>query len=478
MAKCGCNPLCTCRLNDGTCMDVVGLGTPTNPYKVNVEIDNNTILCSGSGLQRTINTDDTNTVDITGNGSVANPLKMDVILTPDANVPDPEALGTGNLIGSLPTVGTGGIYLSCEDVQDCIGAAVAEMLAGDCLFYDDTTNALNLQICPEPNGLECVPVGDANCPAGGLAVFPSSDAGNGLTIGTDGRLFTTPFNVSAGNCLQPLTQAGTVADPYIIAPQVAPEPNGLECIVGQGLAVDPSTDPNNALTFGTDNRLFADICFNSLPSVIQIGQGGACFEATGDGCTNPYTIITRISDDPCNGLCCRADGLFVQRNQTPNPNAVGAFSENWNVGPFNGTFNGTVVMAPRCVNLTNPSNCKTLCGNVLFSGVVDIRKNSGNFVIHFETSLTGPGGPWTSAVSAAQLDPDPPTPQPMRGVFTLNGDVNQAFCLAPGASQQVCFRISLDGFFLVNGIIANSDRSAAVTSQWSQAVNTCPQEDK
>lgn len=473
MARCGCNPSCACVIKDGTCIDVKGIGTPSNPYVFNVKVDGTSITCSPNGLNRTIFTVDTNTVDISGAGTAADPLKMDVILTPDANVPDPDGLGTGNLIGSLPAVGTGGIYVSCEDIQDCVGAALSNMLVGDCLIYDDAANAMTLQICPEQNGLECVPVGDAACPAGGLAVFPSSDANNALIIGTDGRLFTPPFTVTAGPCLQPITQAGTPADPYIIAPQVAPELNGLECIVGQGLAVIPSSDPDNALVFGTDNRLYADLCFNVLPSQIRIGEAGACFESTGDGCVTPYTIITRLSDDPCQGMCCRPDGLFVFLNTDDLPAPVGAANENWQAGPFNGTFNDLVLMAPRCVSITNTSGCKTMFVNVLVGGTVDIQKNSGNFVVQFQTSLTGVGGPWTSAVTAAALDPDPPTPQATRGKYTLNGADFQAVELAPGASQQVCFRIVADGFFLANGIINNSDRTASISGEWGDNVGTC-----
>lgn len=474
MARCGCNPSCACLIIDGSCMDVKGIGTPSNPYVFDVQLAGTSLTCGANGLQRSLTSVDTNTVDISGDGSLANPLKMDVILTPDANVPDPEALGTGNLIGSLPAVGTGGIYLSCEDVQDCVGAALAELLAGDCLIYDDATNAITVQICAEPNGVECVPAGDPNCPTGGLAVIPSTDPNNGLIIGTDGRLFTPPFQVTVGNCMQPLTQAGTPADPFILAPQVAPEPNGLECIPGVGLAVIPSSDPGNGLVFGTDNRLFVDNCFNSLPTQLRVGEVGPCIETIGDGCTTPFQLIIRLSDDICQGLCCRPDGLFAFQNPTGVPIAQSLFSENWNAGPFNGTFNDTVVMAPRCMNVTNIGQCKTMLVNVNFSGVTHLRKNSGNFVVKFETSLNGPGGPWVTAVSAAALDPDPPSPQLTSAVYTLNGDVLQAFELAPGQVQQICYRIVVDGFALVNGRIPNSDRSASAFFTWGQSVNACP----
>lgn len=365
--------------------------------------------------------------------------------------------------------------MSCEDVQDCVGAALSNLLIGDCLIYDDVANAMTLQICAEPNGLECVPVGGPGCATGGLAVFPSSDPNNSLTIGTDGRIFTPPFSVAAGACLQPITQAGTPADPFIIAPLIAPEQNGLECIPGTGLAVIPSSDPNNALVFGTDNRLFVDNCFNVLPSQIVVGQNGACFESTGDGCTVPYTIITRLSDDPCQGICCRADGLFVFSNPTSVPGLTTIFNQpHFAVGPFNGNFNETVIIGPTCVNVTNPSSCKTLVLTVGVHGQINMQKTAGNFVLHFETSLTGPGGPWTTGVSIAQLDPDPPTPQPTHGRSSLDGFQRQLVELAPGASQQFCARMTLDGFFLINGQIFDSSALSFVTGIWGQSVNTCP----
>lgn len=477
MAKCGCNPSCSCRIEGNSpCLKVSGIGTPSNPYQADVIVDGTSITCDATGLHRVINTLDTNTVDISGNGTAANPLKMDVILTPNAGVPDPDGLGTGNLIKELPGPG-GGIYVGCEDVQDCVGAALADLLVGDCLVYDDVANAMTLQICSGPNGVQCVPAGDPTCPAGGLAVIPSSDPNNALTIGTDGRLYSPAFSITAGPCLAPLTQAGTPADPFILTPQVAPEPNGLECIPGAGLAVIPSSDPNNGLTFGADNRLFSNICFKTAPTQIHVGENGPCIETIGNGCDVPFQVILRLSDDPCQGICCRADGLFVFSNPTPSPNAQIPFSENWqNQGPFNGTFNDMVLMAPRCATLTNPSNCKTLLGSIVFSGTVDLQKNAGNFVLKFETSLTGPGGPWKTSVSAAALDPDPPTPQPVRLISTLDGPDNQAFQVPPGGSQQVCVRITVDGFFLNTGRINNSDRTFQMFSNWGQTVNACPQE--
>src|SRR5690242_2037369 len=124
MARCGCNAKCYCVLKGVDCMKVVGLGTPISPYIASVKVDNVTLFCENNKLTRKIVTQDTNTVDIEGNGSLSTPLEMHVIRTPDANVPDPDALGFPNLVKERPNiVGPDfGIYVSCEDVQDCVGA--------------------------------------------------------------------------------------------------------------------------------------------------------------------------------------------------------------------------------------------------------------------------------------------------------------------------------------------------------------------
>src|SRR5688572_7076169 len=151
MARCGCAPMCNCAMTAGACTTVTGDGNPDNPYKFEVTVDNASVFCTPAGLEARLFTIDTNTVDLTGDGTQANPLMADVILTPDGNVPDPDALGTGNLIKEIPGPG-GGIYVSCEDVQDCVGAAVSQLTVSDCLEYIDATNTITVRLCAAPNG--------------------------------------------------------------------------------------------------------------------------------------------------------------------------------------------------------------------------------------------------------------------------------------------------------------------------------------
>src|SRR5689334_19266572 len=128
MARCGCTPKCSCVFESGSCAEVEitfasggDCGPPTPSYAVNVKTDNQTVFCGAGGLNSAITHEDTNTVTIQGTGTAGSPLEAHVIRTPDANVP--EDLGFGNLIKELPGAG-GGIYVSCEDIQDCVGSAI------------------------------------------------------------------------------------------------------------------------------------------------------------------------------------------------------------------------------------------------------------------------------------------------------------------------------------------------------------------
>lgn len=463
MARCGCAPVCSCSIVDGSCTTVTGSGTPDNPYKIEVSVDNSSIFCTPNGLEARLNTIDTNTVDLEGNGTVATPLEAHVIRTPDGNVPDPDALGTGNLIKELPGPG-GGIYVSCEDVQDCVGAAISQITVSDCLEYEDATNTIHVLICAAPNGLECLAPGDPDCPTGGLLVTPSSDTGNGLGFGTDNRLlFTSPF-ITQGDCLI-ITGTGTPGDPFVVTPQVAPELNGLECVPGQGLLVFPSSDANNGLTFGTDQRLYVDRCpFIVGASQLLFGNGGPCFELIGDGCNTPLQAILRISDDPCNGLECRGDGLFVEADPTALPDPV-TRTDNTpgfpGLGPFNGTNPLLVVDGPVCINITNPSPCRNMITTVNVTGFTDVGRQNGSMSAQFEIS-DNPGGPWQTIHRNAQAEPTPPSRHTLNASFQGNNVL-----IPPGGNRQVCIRTTVSFQAAQTGRLFFSERTLSLVGSWA-----------
>lgn len=444
MARCGCVEKCNCILENGVCTEVAvtitsgGCGSGTLSYAIDVTPDGQTVFCGPGGLNAVLNTIDTNTVDLSGIGTAGNPLQADVILTPNANVPDPDALGTGNLIDSLPGPG-GGIYVSCEDVQDCVGAAIGQINAADCLNYDDATNTIQVLICAEPNGIECVPVGDPDCPTGGLSVIPSADASNSLEFGTDDRLFAAASAIAPGDCMT-FTGAGTQADPFVVSPQIAAEQNGIECVPGQGLLVAPSAQAGNGLVFGGDQRLFIDRCpFVNAGSQVLVGNTGPCFELVGGtDCVTPMVATLRLSDDICQGLECRADGLFVEVDQTELP-PIAEFSSVFGpFGPFNGNINPDLtVFGPFCITMTNPSPCRNMVVSGRLTGFAEVGRTAGAFRTIFDVSESGnPAGPYFNISQMGAHNPNPASRITSNATWTGND-----FTIGPGASKTECFRL-------------------------------------
>lgn len=467
MARCGCTPKCNCIINNGVCTKVTGDGSAAKPYVINIATDDQTIFCTGAGLQARLNTQDTNTVDLTGDGTPGNPLMADVILTPDGNVPDPDALGTGNLIKEIPGAG-GGIYVSCEDIQDCVGSAI-DIDASDCLEYDDATNTISIKICGEPNGIECAPVGSVDCPTGGLLVKPSSDPDNSLTFGTDNRLYAPSAAILPGDCMT-FTGAGTVADPFVISPQVAQEPNGLECIPGQGLAVIPSSDPGNNLVFGADQRLYINRCpLVQGGSQVLTGNTGPCFELQGGDCNVPMVATLRLSDDTCQGLICGNDGLYVQIDPTdlpPNPQITINIPP---AGPFNGAIPADTIfiVPPTCITITNNSTCRFMLTDGILSGFAETGRTSGAFRLAFDINGNGNGiGPWFSVSQMGQANPQPASRQTANAIWT--GD--EIGAVAGGGTRSICVRVQFNatdpGQPVVNGRVFGGQLTLTLTGKW------------
>lgn len=462
MARCGCAPMCNCVITAGRCNTITGSGNPDDPYIIEVTVDNASVFCTPAGLEARLFTIDTNTVDLSGNGTQADPLTADVILTPDGSVPDPDAVGFGNLINLGPT----GIYVSCEDVQDCVGAAITQLAVSDCLEYEDATNTIRVLICGEQNGVECAGPGVIpGCPDGGLSVIPSSDPSNALTFGTDGRLFAAGTAIQAGDCLI-ITGTGVPANPFVLTPQVAPELNGLECVPGQGLLVFPSGDANNGLTFGTDQRLWVDRCpFLIGASQILFGNAGPCFELVGDGCNIPLQATLRISNQLCQGLECRPDGLFVESEATPLPDPVNLTTNTPGfpgLGPFNG--NGAQqVEGPVCINITNPSTCRNMVTTASLRGFTDVGRQNGQMEARFEVADNA-GGPFVVVHRNGQAEPQPPSRLTQNAEWTGN-----AITIPPGGSRQFCSITTVNFAGAQTGRLFFSERTLTLVGKWSSS---------
>lgn len=475
MARCGCVEKCSCVFKEGVCAEVEiqvtsdgGCISPTFSYGVNVQTDNQTVFCGPGGLNAVLTSQDTNTVDLSGTGTAASPLEAHVIRTPDANVPDPEALGTGNLIKELPGAG-GGIYVSCEDIQDCVGAAI-DVNTADCLEYNDATNTIGILICAEPNGIECAPAGSPGCPTGGLLVSPSADVDNSLVFGTDGRLYAAAAAIAPGDCMV-FTGAGTQADPFVMSPQIASEPNGIECVPGTGLLVTPSTDAGNRLTFGVDQRLFVNNCpIVNGGDQLLFGNVGPCFEFQGGDCGVPIVATLRISDDVCQGIQCRPDGLYVNVNDAdapPNPQITvnfGAF------GPFNGNIPADTVfiVPPTCITITNNSNCRFMLSNGTLSGFADTGRDAGAFRLAFDIDANGDTlPPWFAVSQFGQANPMPASRQTANAIWS--GD--EIGVPAGGGTRSLCVRVQFNatdpGAPVVNGRVFSGQFTLSLVGRYN-----------
>ncbi|MFF3096819.1 hypothetical protein [Streptomyces cyaneofuscatus] len=120
---------------------------------------------------------DSATVDLTlsGDGSAGTPYSITGAVVLDPTPPQ----GGGNLIQA----GADGIFLECADVRGCVSA-------GDGAAYDEATGVISAR--------------------------PSTDAGNSLSLGTDGGLLVpTADQLTVGCGLQ---GEGTAADPLAVFP--------------------------------------------------------------------------------------------------------------------------------------------------------------------------------------------------------------------------------------------------------------------
>lgn len=477
MARCGCAVKCNCVFEEGGCIELeitatpgADCASPTLTYAISVNTDDETVFCGAGGLNAVLNHQDTNTIDLEGTGSAGSPLEAHVIRTADGSVPDTSGSGLGNLVKEIAGPG-GGIYVSCEDVQDCVGAAI-DAVTTDCLEYDDATNTISILICGEPNGIECVAAGDPDCPTGGLAVIPSSDADNSLGFGTDDRLFAAAAAIIPGECMT-FTGTGTQADPFVITPTIAPEPNGVECVPGQGLAVIPSADANNGLTFGGDQRLFINRCpFVNGGSQVLTGNAGPCFEFVGGtDCVTPMVATLRLSDDLCQGLECRADGLFVLVDNTDLPAPVELISNIGPLGPFNGNIVGpegafVTVEGPTCIQISNPSPCRNMVTLGTLGGFIDGGRTSGAFRIAIDADFTGGPGPFFSVSQWGAHNPNPANRFTTNIVWSGN-----EITVAPGGTRSICSRVNISnagdvGQPINNGRIFNLQRIFRLIAAW------------
>ncbi|MGW0086554.1 hypothetical protein [Streptomyces sp. NPDC003393] len=290
----------------GPGVTVDGNGSISNPY----------IISSDAATTPTpVTAGDTATVDTTvaGTGTVGDPYVVSAAVILDAAPPG----GGSNLVHE----GADGLYVECADVRGCL-------TAGDGIAYDPAT--------------------------GEIEARPSADAGNAVTFGSDGGLYSAGGGGSAPTVVEAadtpsvdttVAGTGTAGDPYVVSAAVVldPAPPGggsnlvhegadglyVECAdvrgcltAGDGIAYDPatgeiearpSTDAGNALAIGTDGGLYAP-AGGGTPTALQAADTSTVdTTVSGTGAAgDPYVVEADVIVAPePNGLEATANGLLV-----------------------------------------------------------------------------------------------------------------------------------------------------------------------
>lgn len=224
----------------GPGVTVDGNGSSSHPY----------VISSGAAATPTpVEAADTPTVDTTvsGGGTAADPYVVSAAVNLDPTPP-----GGGS---NLAHAGPDGLYVECADVRGCISA-------GDGLAYDPAT--------------------------GEMAARPSTDAGNGVAIGTDGGLYAPAAGGAAVTAACGLTGDGTAADPLTAATGAWGFPCDLDTYAGQvycDSAGQLRSEPRGQVTYEQDA---ANV---SYPVPLEVPMTtDAVMES------RPFTVV---NPDPC-----------------------------------------------------------------------------------------------------------------------------------------------------------------------------------
>lgn len=260
-------------------MTVTGIGTAANPY---------TISSDGGALQVT----DSPTVDLTllGSGTQADPHILSA------------AVSISGVAGNVLTAQADGLAVTCESIQDCVGAAF-----GAGLTYDDAGN--------------------------GFTAHVSTVAGNAVTIAGDGGLYAptgTAVTVADTPTVDLTLAGGQITAAAIINPVAGNILTGgaggllvscesvQDCVgaaFGSGLTYNDagnlftahvSTDAGNSVSLGGDGGLFVPPGGAATISTADTN----CIDLSGNGAgATPLTAAPIINAAAGNLLTCTATGL-------------------------------------------------------------------------------------------------------------------------------------------------------------------------
>lgn len=247
--------------------------------------------------------------------------------------------------------------------------------------------------------------------------------------------------------------------------QIDPDPsNQVGCGTGPGgagLYVPPSPTVvqviDNAENISAVVGPSDTITFDCVP-VPVVSNDPSCLAITGDTCSG-LVFDLNISPDPCNGLECRGNGLFVFVDPEDLPN-IGGPVGNAAFGPANGNFNvnfGPVI----CQTATNPSACRSMRVDLAQDLSIDYGRTSGDFTVQWETSFNGPGGPFATDPGFASFAPEGVSRR--REGKSKYGTV---MALAPGASVTVCMQLRAIGNGAVNAQVIAATFAIDLHAKW------------
>lgn len=250
-----------------------------------------------------------------------------------------DAAGAPQLAGTFTLIED--TNLTCEEVRDCLGDLTSS--DGSVSITGDYETGWVITIAPEiagPNasGEYTVTGGDA------FTVEPSTDPGNDLTLGGDGRLYVNvPTATPADGDL-------TVSGPTGAGRFTVEHTDSDGGTQSDTFDVIPSTDANNDLSLGTDGHLYINTPASG-PASGDLGitgpdaSGNYNFEhEDSDGGIQNDTLTIEPSSDGNNGISLGSDGKLWSDGQDLGaftvdtaPSAAGNYSLNLT------TYSGTVI---------------------------------------------------------------------------------------------------------------------------------------
>lgn len=254
MARCGCSSTCGCCLTAGTGITITGTGNTGTCYVI-----------SSGGLDCEAVQDCVGTAIAAGTGATYNDAANSISVLPSTGIGNQITTGPdGRLFAPAP------LFNTCESIQDCVGTGIAN---GQGLAYDDGLDAFSA----------CL----------------SIDPGNAMSFGSDGCLYV-PTSAAGGSVVQvadtptmdlTITGNGMAGTPYIISGVV-----NLSADAGQILTL--GTDGRFYLNCAA---VLACVPVTPLPGAKITMSANQTIPASAGGCNSSTLTLTYNATEFANG---------------------------------------------------------------------------------------------------------------------------------------------------------------------------------